>query len=402
MDISPIWTRGWSLVGFAIGDNRSLYQSLDSRLSAADAIQRVVELRERSPDFRLFAALNLSQWIELMRISEQSDNCSSLFNFKEDVDIFTPPCELLMPFGERNLHLTKFLSSHRVHCHLDGFVLQDKCIALASQMHGVIMASDSFSAVALSNIAEKFTRAGKRVIITEIDSPNHKATLAKSTLFSGPGLTCIDRLNFDPPMKLDGHSSKALRILGQLFNGDDLVDVESTLSSDPALAFRLISLVNSAAMRRGEDGAKSVREALLICGHARLCDWLCSLALSPSIGSKIDPSALRWNCLYRAKCAENMAKSNGHIDIASSAYVCSIISDLPPLIGMDVSDLLACCLLPAPMERAILFNEGPLGSLLKDRPSVAKTSFDTRTKPTTNACSDIDSLSSFQWSLSNL
>ena len=151
-----------------------------------------------------------------------------------------------------------------------------------------------------------------------------------------------------------------VRLLGAMladeFNLDELEDV---LRTDPALAYRVLRLANSAGIGlRGQ--VTSVRQALVLVGPANLRGWLVVMALA-DMGAT-DNDRLGW-ALTRARMCELLTE---HVvgAKADQAFLAGLLSSLVELLGTDVEELVSHVGATKELSAALIQGTGPLGVIL--------------------------------------
>jgi len=125
---------------------------------------------------------------------------------------------------------------------------------------------------------------------------------------------------------------------------------------DPALAYRLLRFVNSAAVGLREK-IDHLKTAMVYVGRDELYRWLTLLLFSSKKPSHLD-SALRENALVRAKLAERLAEGRMPPKERDEAFVVGILSVIDALLEMPMSEALAQLTLPEPVTQALLHRQG--------------------------------------------
>jgi EAL and modified HD-GYP domain-containing signal transduction protein len=126
---------------------------------------------------------------------------------------------------------------------------------------------------------------------------------------------------------------------------------------DPALAYRLLHFVNSAAFGLREK-VDNVKRAMTYVGRDELYRWLTLLLFS--MGKETNPldEALRENALVRARLAEQLAQGRMSAKECDEVFVVGILSVVDALFEMSMVDALAQLALPEAMSQALLKREG--------------------------------------------
>jgi len=132
---------------------------------------------------------------------------------------------------------------------------------------------------------------------------------------------------------------------------------------DPALAYRLLRFVNSAAFGLREK-IDRLKTAMVYVGRDELYRWLTLLLFGSKKPSPQD-YALRENGLVRAKLAEKLAEGRMSPKERDEAFVVGILSVIDALLEMPMSEALAQLSLPEPVTEALLRGEGKYAPYLK-------------------------------------
>jgi c-di-GMP-related signal transduction protein len=172
------------------------------------------------------------------------------------------------------------------------------------------------------------------------------SALGRPQLVGGPGLS---------PSRVS-----CVRLLGAMLADEfDLDELEDVLRTDPALAYRVLRLANSAGIGvRGQ--VTSVRQALVLVGPENLRGWLVVMALA-DMGAT-DTDRLGW-ALTRARMCELLTD---HIPGANAdqAFLAGLLSSLVELLGSDVAELVSHVGAPPELSAALIDGTGPLGVVL--------------------------------------
>jgi EAL and modified HD-GYP domain-containing signal transduction protein len=169
---------------------------------------------------------------------------------------------------------------------------------------------------------------------------------ARPQLVGGPGLS---------PSRVS-----CVRLLGAMLADEfDLDELEDVLRTDPALAYRVLRLANSAGVGlRGH--VTSVRQALVLVGPESLRGWLVVMALA-DMGAT-DNDRLSW-ALTRARMCELLTE---HVPgaTADQAFLAGLLSALVELLGTDVAELVSHVGATPVLSDALISGSGPIGQVL--------------------------------------
>ena len=132
---------------------------------------------------------------------------------------------------------------------------------------------------------------------------------------------------------------------------------------DPALAYRLLRFVNSAAFGLREK-IDRLKTAMVYVGRDELYRWLTLLMFSSKKPGPLD-NALRENALVRARLAEQLADGRMPPKERDEAFVVGILSVIDALLEMPMTDALAQLTLPDAVSDALLNRQGRYAPYLK-------------------------------------
>jgi EAL and modified HD-GYP domain-containing signal transduction protein len=173
------------------------------------------------------------------------------------------------------------------------------------------------------------------------------------------------------PLKIGRHAAprglspaqNAVFELIRLVQADaDLRDLERVFKGEPLLGYLLLTLANSAALRR-QTPVASIGHAISLLGYQRLIKWLV-LLLAMSTKDK-DVAPLVFISVTRGYLLENLlaAASRPRAE-QDDAFVIGAFSLLDSITGQPLDDLLRDVNLPAPVSDALIGAGGPYAGLL--------------------------------------
>ncbi len=137
-------------------------------------------------------------------------------------------------------------------------------------------------------------------------------------------------------------------------------DIHDTITKDPALSYKVLRMINSAAWRR-PDKIESLMRAIILVGINQIRRWASFLALS-SFEDK--PSALHEQTMIRSKMCEflGMRINNKRGD---EFFTLGMLSLLDAFFDLPLEELLNSISLSEEMNNALLQHSGQLGFVLK-------------------------------------
>lgn len=161
----------------------------------------------------------------------------------------------------------------------------------------------------------------------------------------------------DKPLPKD--QMKLFQIIEKLQDPDiEFEQIEQLIVQDVGLSYKLLRLLNSAAMelRRNVD---SIQQALVMLGLKAIRTWTTLIALN-TIQSH--PAELMTNALIRAKMCEQLAPRYGVSE--QTGFVLGVFSNIDVMMGLPMPKVLQSLPLNDEVKAALIAREGILGQLL--------------------------------------
>ncbi|MYN08775.1 HDOD domain-containing protein [Massilia sp. FT127W] len=214
---------------------------------------------------------------------------------------------------------------------------------------------------ALPSELTMLTMAGPHLAL-QVDTPARLAecSAAGFTLFSGDYVRHPQRES----STADGTSRKRLlALLGLLARDADSRELEILLKQDPALAYHLLKVVNSAAFAP-KSPIHSFGQAINVLGRRQLQRWL-QLLLYARQQDDGGANALLPLAAVRAARMEALAKlRGGDRDQQDMAFVAGVFSLLDVLLDMPMTEIVSALSLDLDVVMALLDRAGPMGDML--------------------------------------
>lgn len=211
----------------------------------------------------------------------------------------------------------------------------------------------------LGEVAARCRHAGVELVAqkveTEVDM--EAGWVLGCTLFQGRYLAHAQVLGAPAltPARLS-----CLRLLGVLSKPDvTFEEIEELVRLEPALAVRVLTVANSAAVGARRE-IVSVRDALVLLGLSQLRGWLQLMVLADVADSS---SELFSAALVRARACELLAATRGEIS-SDTAFTTGLVSALDLLLGQPIEWIVARMGLGNELHFALTAGSGPLGELL--------------------------------------
>lgn len=142
----------------------------------------------------------------------------------------------------------------------------------------------------------------------------------------------------------------------------DVRALEKVFRSEPVLAYLLLTLANSAALRRSTP-VSSLKHAISVLGYQRLIKWL--VLLLAIAGKEVGIAPLVYVAVVRGHLLENLLgaarRSRAECD---EAFIIGTFSMLDAITGQPLSDLLRDVHLSEAITDALLESSGPHAALM--------------------------------------
>src|SRR5690606_28979400 len=137
--------------------------------------------------------------------------------------------------------------------------------------------------------------------------------------------------------------------------------IEAAFRTDLSLSYKLLRMVNSAAV--GGRGIESIGHAIRLLGRESLFRWLALLLVTTVSESELDGEMVH-TALLRARLCELLAPHIGRPAAADSLYIVGLISVFDALLGIPMHELVVEMALSADIRSALLDRSGPFGPVL--------------------------------------
>jgi c-di-GMP phosphodiesterase len=158
---------------------------------------------------------------------------------------------------------------------------------------------------------------------------------------------------------LSAAEASALQLLNLVRNEKTPTNqVELGIKRDPAMTFKLLRIVNSAAM--GFKGIESIPHALRLLGRTQLERWLTLLVMASFSGGGARQRELFKLSLTRARLLELMSDAEDR----DQRFLVGMFSMLHVLLQAPMKDVIATLQLSEAVSEALLERAGPHGPLL--------------------------------------
>ena len=145
-------------------------------------------------------------------------------------------------------------------------------------------------------------------------------------------------------------------------NDCSLDHLERYLRQDPVLVYRLLTLVNSAALGNGRE-IETLRHAIMMMGFSELNSWLEAQLASSETDEALHP--VRYAQLMRARLAQHLLEAGTGEALRAEVFLTALFSQLDRLMQKPLGPLLRQLPLSGRLLEALLRKEGPYFPLLE-------------------------------------
>jgi EAL and modified HD-GYP domain-containing signal transduction protein len=154
-----------------------------------------------------------------------------------------------------------------------------------------------------------------------------------------------------------------LQLLNLLQNPEsEDTDIEHGFRADPALMYKLLRIVNSAAV--GGRGVDSITFAIRMVGRQMLYRWLALLMVSSMVTGNGVNDELVYAALLRARLCELIADASPEIRNSQALFMTGLFSMLDVLFRMPMRDVLNRVNVSDEIREAVMEGTGPYAEVL--------------------------------------
>lgn len=176
---------------------------------------------------------------------------------------------------------------------------------------------------------------------------------------------------FEHPALLADHNPSSnklivIQLLNLLMGEAEISQLEENISRDAGLSFKLLRLINSAAMGQSQE-ISSIRRALITLGRQQLYRWLTLILFAGT--SDTPPSALVTTAVVRGRLSELLGQQifqgqPGMRDKLDQLFITGMFSLMEPLLKLPLEKILREIRLPENIASALQHETGTYGSVL--------------------------------------
>jgi len=171
----------------------------------------------------------------------------------------------------------------------------------------------------------------------------------------------LDDESVSNPRPLQPGQAVVLELLRLVRDDADIGKIDATLRRDPALAFKLLRLVNSAAFNLPVQ-ITSFQHAVMMLGYKKLIRWLSLLLATASKDTNTFP--MMHASIRRGIFLEHIGAGMGNADLRDELFITGAFSLLDKITGAPFARLFELISLSDTIVEAILQRSGPYGAYL--------------------------------------
>ena len=152
-----------------------------------------------------------------------------------------------------------------------------------------------------------------------------------------------------------------MNLLAKLQNPSvDFAEIESILSQDISLTYKLLRYINSATFSHRKE-INSIKDAVVLLGLNNVRNWLSLILMSKVVTNK--PIELIVTAMVRGKMCELLA-TKLNPQIAPQMFIIGLFTVIDALMDMPMADLLDTVVLSTSIRMALLDQSGAQGEIL--------------------------------------
>lgn len=172
--------------------------------------------------------------------------------------------------------------------------------------------------------------------------------------------------------KISSNKVLLLQLLGELEQDSATgSSLEGIAINDPALTYKILKVVNSAAFHVPRE-INSLSHAITLLGMEQIRRWIMLFLTTAQDGK---PSELTRNMLIRGRMCELLAELMGHTN-TMNYFIVGLLSQLDALFDIEMKELLNEVPLSNELKDALLHLSGPMGETLRDVENYERGQFD--------------------------
>ncbi len=242
---------------------------------------------------------------------------------------------------------------------LDDFVMDDKYKPILELVDIIKLELPEMDDAALSSTIQKLKQYDVKILAEKIETPAlfNRCKELGCDMFQGYFLAKPEVIK---GKKIAASKMSVLNLISEIQAPEiDMTGLTKIISRDPALSYKLLKLINSAAFKRNHT-IDSIHKAVTLLGIDKIKSWASLLALS-----KLDdkPEALHYIALVRALMCEKLAEYI-QLDAKERFYTVGLLSCLDAFFDQELTEVIKHISLDKQINAALLNYQGNAGLAL--------------------------------------
>lgn len=242
---------------------------------------------------------------------------------------------------------------------LDDFVMDEKYRPILELVDIIKLELPEMDDEALTNTIENLKKYKVKILAEKIETPEmfNRCKELGCDMFQGYFLSKPEIIK---GKKIAASKMAILSLIAEIQSPEiDMDGLTQIISRDPALSFKLLKLINSAAFKRSNT-IDSIHKAVTLLGLEKIKSWTSLLALS-----KLDdkPESLHYIALVRALMCEKLAEFI-QLDGRNRFYTTGLLSCLDAFFDQTLKEVVENISLDQQINDALLSYSGNAGLAL--------------------------------------
>jgi EAL and modified HD-GYP domain-containing signal transduction protein len=239
---------------------------------------------------------------------------------------------------------------------LDEPDLRPTSAPLLAQAEFVRVDAHARDAIKLGEFAVAALKQGNATLVaTDVDA-DEIFDVCRKLGFKGFQGYSFTRLQPGQATRLDSQRLRVMELLNLAINRAEIGEIEQALKRDPALSYKLLRYINSAANGLLQP-VRSLGHALMVLGYDQLYRWL-TLLLFASGEPDFRTLALMKNALVRGRFTELLGRERLQPRERDGLFIVGVFSLLDALLNVPMAQAIANLKLPPEISQALLKREG--------------------------------------------
>tara|TARA_R110001592_G_scaffold138511_4_gene357649 strand:+ start:30965 stop:32182 length:1218 start_codon:yes stop_codon:yes gene_type:complete len=242
---------------------------------------------------------------------------------------------------------------------LDDFVMNEKYLPLLEMVDIIKLELPEMNDDVLASTIQKLKQYKVKILAEKIETPElfNRCKDLGCDMFQGYFLAKPEIIK---GKKIAASKMSVLSLISEIQAPEiDMNGLTKIISRDPALSYKLLKLINSAAFKRGNT-IDSIHKAVTLLGIEKIKSWASLLALS-----KLDdkPESLHYIALVRALMCEKLAEFI-QLDSKDRFYTVGLLSCLDAFFDQELTEVIKHISLDKAINDALVSYQGNAGLAL--------------------------------------